>query len=61
MELGQGYSRICEFMRNRVKDFIGGNIVVDGMPKNYNSKCGSLSEFSRKGSKKGSKDIPFTF
>ena len=57
MEMGQGYSRICEFMRNRVKDFIGGNIVVDGMLKDYNSKCGSLSEFSRKGSKKASKDI----
>ena len=61
MELGQGYSRICEFMRNRVKDFIGGNIIVDGMLKDYNSKCGSLSEFSRKGSKKGSKDISILY
>ena len=61
MELGQGYSRICEFMRNRVKDFIGGNIVVDGMLKDYNSRCGSLSEFSRKGSKKGSKDISILY
>ena len=61
MELGQGYSRICEFMRNRVKDFIGGNIVVDGMLKDYNSTCGSLSEFSRKGSKKGSKDISILY
>lgn len=61
MELGLGYSRICEFMRNRVKDFMGGNIVVDGMLKDYNSKCGSLSEFSRKGSKKGSKDISILY
>ncbi len=61
MELGQGYSRICEFMRNRVKEFIGGNIVIDGMLKDYNSKCGSLSEFSRKGAKKGSKDISILY
>ena len=61
MELGQGYSRICEFMRNRVREFIGRNIVVDGMLKDYNSKCGSLSEFSRKGSKKGSKDISMLY
>ena len=61
MELGLGYSRICEFMRNRVKDFMGGNIVVDGMLKDYNSKCGSLSESSRKGSKKGSKDISILY
>lgn len=61
MELGLGYSRICEFMRNRVKDFMGGNIVVDGMLKDYNSKCGSLSEFSRKGSKKSSKDISILY
>ena len=61
MELGQGYSRICEFMRNRVREFIGRNIVVDGMLKDYNSKCGTLSEFSRKGSKKGSKDISILY
>ena len=61
MELGQGYSKICEFMRNRVKEFIGRNIVVDGMLKDYNSKCGSLSEFSRKGAKKGSKDISLLY
>lgn len=61
MELGQGYSNICEFMRNRVKNFIGNHIVVDGMLKDYNSKCGSLSEFSRKGAKKGSKDISIMY
>lgn len=61
MELGEGYSHICEFMRNRVKKFVGRNIVVDGMLKDYNSKCGSLSEFSRKGAKKGSKDISLMY
>lgn len=61
MELGQGYSNICEFMRNRVKNFIGNHIVIDGMLKDYNSKCGSLSEFSRKGAKKGSKDISIMY
>ncbi len=61
MELGQGYSNICEFMRNRVRNFIGNHIVVDGMLKDYNSKCGSLSEFSRKGAKKGSKDISIMY
>lgn len=61
MELGMGYSRICEFMRNRVSDFIGGDIVIDGMLKDYNSKCSSLSEFSRKGAKKGSKDISILY
>lgn len=61
MELGQGYSNICEFMRKRVKKFIGNHIVIDGMLKDYNSKCGSLSEFSRKGAKKGSKDISIMY
>ena len=36
-EIGQAYSMICEFMRNRVEAFAGKNIVVDGMLKDYNS------------------------
>lgn len=61
MELGQGYSLICEFMRSRVKNYIGENIIIDGMLKDYNSQCSSLSEFSRKGVKKGSKDISIMY
>jgi len=61
MEIGQAYSLICEFMRYRVKQFAEGNIVIDGMLKDYNSKVSSLSEFSRKGAKKGSKDISLLY
>lgn len=60
-ETGQAYSFICKFMRNRVEKFAGKNIVIDGMLKDYNSKEGSLSEFSRKGAKKGSKDISILY
>lgn len=61
VEIGKAYSLICEFMRNRVSAFTGGNMVIDGMLKDYNAKTGSLSEFSRKGAKKGSKDISLLY
>ena len=61
VETGQAYSLICEFMRIRVGKFAGKNIVIDGMLKDYNSKKSSLSEFSRKGAKKGSKDISLLY
>lgn len=61
MEIGQAYSLICEFMRFRVKQFADRNIVIDGMLKDYNSKASSHSEFSRKGAKKGSKDISLLY
>ena len=61
VEIGKAYSLICEFMRNRVNTFTGGNMVIDGMLKDYNAKTGSLSEFSRKGAKKGSKDISLLY
>ena len=58
LEVGQGYSLVAEFMRNRVAKFAGEqSIVIDGMLKDYNSQTGSLSEFSRKARKKGSADI----
>lgn len=58
LEVGQNYSLVAEFMRNRVAKFAGEqNIVIDGMLKDYNSHTGSLSEFSRKARKKGSADI----
>jgi hypothetical protein len=61
LDTGQAYSLICEFMRNRVKQFAGKNIVIDGMLKDYNSQTGTMSEFSRKGSKKGAKDMSILY
>ena len=58
LEIGQNYSLVSEFMRNRVAKFASEhNIIIDGMLKDYNSDTGSLSEFSRKARKKGTEDI----
>lgn len=59
--IGQTYSLICKFMRNRIEAFAGKNIVIDGMLKNYNSKEGYMSEFSRKARTKGSKDLSLLY
>lgn len=59
--IGEAYSHICEFMRNRVARYADKNIIIDGMLKDYNSVTGSLSEFSRKALKKGSKDISLMY
>ena len=58
---GMEYSKISTFMRNRIEKFSGNNIVVDGMLKDYNSETDTMSEFSRKGSKKGSKDLTLMY
>ncbi len=60
-EIGQAYSFISEFMRNRVKAFADKHIVIDGMLKDYNSPDGYLSEFSRKARTKGSKDMSLLY
>lgn len=60
-EIGKAYSFISEFMTNRVKAFAGRRIVIDGMLKDYNSDTGSMSEFSRKGRIKGSRDISLMY
>lgn len=60
-EIGQGYSLISSFMRNRVRQFIGKDIIIDGMLKDYNSSDGYLSEFSRKARTKGSKDLSLMY
>jgi len=58
LEIGQGYSLVSEFMRNRAEKFASEqNIIIDGMLKDYNSQGGSLAEFSRKARKKGTMDI----
>jgi hypothetical protein len=59
--IGEAYSHICEFMRSRVAKYADKNIIIDGMLKDYNSVTGSLSEFSRKALKKGSKDISLMY
>lgn len=61
LEIGQAYSFICSFMRNRVKAFAGKNIIIDGMLKDYNSEDGYMSEFSRKAKTKGSKDLSLLY
>ena len=48
-------------MRNWVANFKSNKLIVDGMLKDYNSGTGSLSEFSRKGKMKGSKDISILY
>ena len=60
-EIGQSYSLICKFMRKRIEEFGGKDLVIDGMLKDYNSKDGYLSEFSRKARTKGSKDLSLLY
>jgi hypothetical protein len=59
--VGMEYSKISQFMRNRIEKFGGSNLVVDGMLKDCNSDTDIFSEFSRKGSKKGSKDLTLMY
>lgn len=60
-EIGQAYALISTFMRQRVQKFIGKDIIIDGMLKDYNSQDGYLSEFSRKARTKGSKDLSLMY
>jgi len=60
-EIGQSYSLICKFMRNRTSAFTGSHLVIDGTLKDYNSEKGYLSEFSRKARTKGSKDMSLMY
>ena len=59
--IGAAYSLIVEFMRNRITAFAGGKMVIDGMLKDYNSETSSMSEFSRKALKKGSRDVSLMY
>lgn len=59
--IGMAYSKISTFMRKRVDKFGGKEIVIDGMLKDCNSDTDTFSEFSRKGSKKGSKDLSLIY
>ena len=60
-DIGMAYSKMSEFMRSRVQQFAGKEVVVDGMLKDCNSDTDTFSEFSRKGSKKGSKDLSLIY
>lgn len=60
-EIGQSYSLICKFMRNRIESFAGKYLVIDGTLKDYNSEDGYFSEFSRKARTKGSKDMSLLY
>ena len=58
---GMEYSKISRYMQKRIEKFAGKNIVIDGMLKDCNSETDTFSEFSRKGSKKGSKDLTMIY
>ena len=57
LNVGMEYRYIREFMRKRIESFAGEQLVIDGMLKDCNSTTDTFSEWSRKGSKKGSMDI----
>ncbi len=61
LRTGMEYRYLVEFMRKRAKISAGRNIVVDGMLKGCNSYVNTFSEFSRRGTKKGSKDISLIY
>lgn len=60
-EIGRGMSAITEFMNNRLKAHSTATVIVDGMLKDYNSAVSSMSEFSRKGATKGSRDLSMIY
>ena len=56
--LGKNYSKIVAFMRNRAAGIgLDHHLLIDGTLKSNESKVNSLSEFSRKALKKGTRDI----
>ena len=59
--VGMEYSKISQFMRNRIDRFGGSDLVVDGMLKDCNCDTDVFSEFSRKGNKKGSRDLTLMY
>ena len=46
-DTGMAYSKISQFMQNRISSFSGKDIVIDGMLKECNSDTDTFSEFSR--------------
>lgn len=60
-EIGKGMGAITEFMNNRLRTNSVTTVIVDGMLKDYNSAISSMSEFSRKGARKGSRDLSLIY
>ena len=58
---GMAYRHIHQFMQSRMDAFGGGHLVIDGMLKDNNSSTNTFSEWSRKGARKGSRDINLIF
>ena len=56
-DMGKKYRYIREYMEKRVSESGGRSLIVDGMLKDNNSITNDFSEYSRKGAKKGSKDL----
>ena len=59
--VGMEYRYIHDFMERRIRKMSGRSLVVDGMLKDNNSATNMFSEYSRKGAKKGSKDVSLTY
>ena len=57
LKVGMEYRYIRQFMQNRIMAFSGKNLIIDGMLKDCNRTTDTLSEWSRKGAKKGSMDL----
>lgn len=55
--VGMEYRYIRQFMQKRVERCMGKTLVVDGTLKDNNSITNTFSEYSRKGTTKGSKDM----
>lgn len=55
--IGRACSRMTAFMRDRASKACKGNVVIDGMLKSDESIVNSLSDYSHKASKKGSREI----
>ena len=60
-DTGLEYLSIQKFLKNRAARFKGGQQVLDGTLKDYNSDRSGFSEFSRKGRVKGSKDMSLMY
>ena len=58
---GMAYRHIHQFMQSRMDAFGGGHLVIDGMLKDNNSSTNTFSEWSRRGARKGSRDINLIF
>ena len=56
--LGKAFSRIVLFMQNRVQHVnVDHHLLIDGTLKSNESRINSLSDYSRKALKKGTRDI----